>query len=252
MIDEIEKLDIVAVYRIKNEERWIAKSLESASEICTKIVILDDGSTDNTIKICKSFNKVIKIHEQRGLPFDEVRDKNILLRMALDLKPGFILSLDGDEIIQPHASDLLFEDLSILYPDVSLFEFQSLFIWDKPNQFRCDGVYGSIWYKRLMRMYGQSGDLHYENTKYPGNAHSTRLPQNAKDWNNPIRGKIKIFHYGYYDEPMRRQKYEFYNHLDPKNTDFDGYVHILGKGKFSGPDGIKIKTIPDEVFMPIT
>ena len=36
---------IVATYRIKNEERWIEKSLKAASEICQEIVILDDGST---------------------------------------------------------------------------------------------------------------------------------------------------------------------------------------------------------------
>ena len=34
---------IGGVYRIKNEERWIAKSLESISDICSEVVILDDA-----------------------------------------------------------------------------------------------------------------------------------------------------------------------------------------------------------------
>ena len=37
------KNKIVGVYRIKNEERWIAKSLESISDICSEVVILDDA-----------------------------------------------------------------------------------------------------------------------------------------------------------------------------------------------------------------
>lgn len=45
---------IVAMYRIKNEARWLKKSLESASNVCESIVILGDGSTDNTLEICKS------------------------------------------------------------------------------------------------------------------------------------------------------------------------------------------------------
>ena len=44
---------IVAMLGIKNEERWIAKTLESLEEICDSIVILDDGSEDNTVKICE-------------------------------------------------------------------------------------------------------------------------------------------------------------------------------------------------------
>ena len=35
---------ITAMLGIKNEERWIAKTLESLEEICDSIVILDDGS----------------------------------------------------------------------------------------------------------------------------------------------------------------------------------------------------------------
>ena len=44
---------IVAMLAIKNEERWIAKTLESLEEICDSNVILDDGSEDDTVYICE-------------------------------------------------------------------------------------------------------------------------------------------------------------------------------------------------------
>ena len=86
--------NIVVTYRIKNEERWIEKSLESVLDICSEVVILDDGSTDDTLSICKKFSKVVDINHQEGLPFDETRDRNKLLKMALKRKPDIILSLD--------------------------------------------------------------------------------------------------------------------------------------------------------------
>ena len=71
ILESIPDPEIVAMYRIKNEERWIEKSLKMCSEVCQKIVILDDGSTDETLKICKKFPSVVDIHEQKNLLFEK-------------------------------------------------------------------------------------------------------------------------------------------------------------------------------------
>ena len=103
---------IVAMYRLKNVDRWIEKSLDAASSICDSIVVIDNGSTDNTVKICKSFPKVVEVRNQHSLPFDDTRDKNTLLQMALERDPDYVLTLDGDEILQVDAKDLFFEELT--------------------------------------------------------------------------------------------------------------------------------------------
>lgn len=241
---------IVAMLRLKNEERWIKKTLEALSEICSKIVIIDE-STDDTLKICKGFSKVVEIQEPSNLPFDETRDKNILLKMAKKHDPDFVLYIDGDEILHPHSKQILFEELNVLYPESDVFELQSLFIWDKPNQYRSDGFYSHDWQRRLIRMKNQPNDLQYDNTPFPGNAHCPPIPQRAIGYNNPARLGTKILHYGYYDEDLRQRKYKFYTSLDPNNVAFDGYRHtISGEGKFSGPRGIEFKTIPDGMYIP--
>ena len=99
---------IVVVYRLKNEEKWIKKSLESVLSFCDSVVILDNNSTDNTVKICKDFLNV-NVIEQPNLPFDEARDRNTLLQKALELKPDYILSMDGDEILMPNSKEILEE-----------------------------------------------------------------------------------------------------------------------------------------------
>lgn len=242
---------IVGAFRIKNEERWIRMSLEAASSVCDEIVILDDDSTDDTVKICKEFEKVVDIHHQSNLPFDESRDKNSLLQMALKRNPDFIMILDGDQVLQPDAKKILLEDIHIIYPDAEIFEFQLLDIWDKPNQYRYDGSSSNIWIKKLIRMSKQPKNLYFSTTKYPGNAHCPSIPQNSTGLQNSVRSRMKIFHYGKYDAKLRQQKYDFYTKLDPNNADFDNYVHVnSGKGRFSGPKGIEVKLIPDKIFYP--
>ncbi len=249
---------IVAMYRLKNVERWIEKSLDAASSICDSIVVIDNGSTDNTVKICKSFPKVVEVRNQHSLPFDDTRDKNTLLQMALERDPDYVLTLDGDEILQVDAKDLFFEELTILYPEKAIFEFEFLYMWDKPDQYRYDGSYSMEWFKRLMKISPQPADLEFEPTSYDGNAHCPHVPQKAFGSNNSIRSRMKIFHYGYFDEELRQTKFKFLqetqNDLAKDDTlsidECDGYIHtISGKGKFSGPHGIELRTLPKGKFI---
>ena len=152
---------IVGTYRVKNEERFIEKSLKSVLDICSEIVIYDDGSTDNTVEICSSFDKVVDIQTQSNPSLNEVRDRNFLLQMGLKRKPDFILSIDGDEIFMPYAAEILFEELEIIYPENNVFEFQFLTCWDNVDQIRFDGIFGNYWQKRLFRIKNQSLDLQY-------------------------------------------------------------------------------------------
>ena len=56
---------ITGVYWIKNEARFIEKSLKSVIDICTEIIVLDDNSSDDTIEICSSIDKVKEIIKQK-------------------------------------------------------------------------------------------------------------------------------------------------------------------------------------------
>ena len=81
--DNSNNTRIVVMYRLKDAERWITKSIESILDICSEIVILDDGSTDKTVEICSKYDKVVDIYQQKDLPFDETRDRNTIFKIAL-------------------------------------------------------------------------------------------------------------------------------------------------------------------------
>mgnify|MGYP003952641679 CR=1 FL=1 len=121
-------------------------------------------------------------------------------------------------------------------------------IFDTPTQYRFDGIYGMQWTKKLLRVSKQKPDLHFDATSESGNAHCPSVPQNSIGWENSVRSNIKILHYGYYDKSLRQKKYDFMKKLDPGNIEFDGYKHILGKGKHTGKFGIELKSLPDELI----
>ena len=234
---------IVVMYRVKNEERWIEHSIKSVYDFCDEIVVFDDNSTDNTKKICTQFDKVVDIHTKTDSSFEESRDRNLLLNMALKRKPDVLLSLDGDEIFLPNSGKIIEEEIDILHTEGHVFEFQLFTLWDSSNQIRTDGSFSSFWQKRMFRLKDQPSELKISDSPYPGNFHCGSIPNNTVGMDNCVKSNAQIFHCASFDESLRKKKYEWYVSRDPDNPLTDNYQHMLGaKGRFSGPS-LKFKTI---------
>lgn len=76
-----------------NEAENIARCLESV-KWADEIIVVDSGSTDNTVEICQQFKA--KIHQQTWLGYGP--QKNVALQHATG---EWILSLDADEQLSP-------------------------------------------------------------------------------------------------------------------------------------------------------
>ncbi len=80
-----------------NEELNIRRTLESV-KWADEIVVVDSGSTDNTVEICKEYTD--KVFHQDWLGF--ARQKNLAIdKTSCD----WVLSLDADEPIEPALAD---------------------------------------------------------------------------------------------------------------------------------------------------
>jgi len=76
----------------KNSEHSIKKTLESVTW-ANEIIVIDSNSSDRTVKICKSFNSVVK----KSLNWPGFgAQKNKALSLA---KNQWILSIDSDEVV---------------------------------------------------------------------------------------------------------------------------------------------------------
>jgi glycosyltransferase involved in cell wall biosynthesis len=215
---------ITGMLRVKNEARWIETVLRSALEACAQIFVMDDHSSDETVTLCRRFSKVT-VYPSPFEGLDEARDKNWLLCRIREVQaPAWILAIDGDEELKnPDAIwKSITSDLSECYA------LQVLYLWDRPDQVRTDGVYGRFWRPSLFRV--RPTDT-FQTTPNGGNFHCGNVPQG---FSRSLRSDAKLLHFGYMEAADRRRKFDWYNQHDPSNKLEDGYRHMI-QGDADGP-----------------
>ena len=127
----------VGMLRVKNEARWIERSVTSILPLCDRVLVMDDHSTDDTAKLCAALPGV-EVLESPFTGLDETRDKNWLLEQARSA--DWIVMIDGDEMLKPGCADIFREAMQ--RRDVPSVSMRILYLWDREDQVRMDGVYG--------------------------------------------------------------------------------------------------------------
>ena len=95
-------LKISAVIITFNEERNIARCLQSLHGIADEIIVLDSFSTDRTEEICKQYKVKFFKHPFEG----HIQQKNKALELSTY---NHILSLDADEALSPKLQESIIE-----------------------------------------------------------------------------------------------------------------------------------------------
>ena len=103
IMEKEDNISISAVIITKNEENKIKKCLDSLKNLVNEIIIIDDLSYDNTVKICKEYGAKVIINESKG-NFD--RQRNLGIENATG---DWILQMDADEIVTEEAKEKIKE-----------------------------------------------------------------------------------------------------------------------------------------------
>ena len=93
------KLDVAAVIPCYNYGRYVGGAIQSAldqNEPVKEIIVVDDGSTDNSVEIIQSFGDKVKLIQQKNQGVGNARNNGIA---ATDC--DLIVCLDADDMIAP-------------------------------------------------------------------------------------------------------------------------------------------------------
>jgi glycosyltransferase involved in cell wall biosynthesis len=87
---------------VKNEQDVLDGCLTSARDAVDEIVVVDTGSTDDTVDIARDHGATVLRHDFTDLDFAAARNR------SLDAANGdFVLVLDADETLHPDSADLI-------------------------------------------------------------------------------------------------------------------------------------------------
>lgn len=130
---------ISATILTKNSQRYLEACLESLQPF-DEVVILDNGSTDNTLAIARSFDNVT-IHEHPFIGFGPM--KNLAAQKA---RNDWIFSVDSDEVVSP----ALVESIRRLDPSRT----DTVYAMNRLNHYRGKPIRCCGWYPDVVtRLY---------------------------------------------------------------------------------------------------
>lgn len=99
---------VSAVLIVKNEQAHLARCLESLAGV-DEIVVLDTGSSDQTVDVARSF--MAKVSQCKIEPFHFAEARNQADRLATK---DWILSIDADEVLLPGSMEKIQEAVRLV------------------------------------------------------------------------------------------------------------------------------------------
>ena len=130
------KYKIVAGITTKNDDWIIEKTLKAIDKFCDTIVVYDDGSTDSTEEISRSFDKVRWYVRPSHDPLvrEEAKQRLELIDILRKYDSEYVLLLDSDEIPTPSIIPFLEKMPS----DITAWKIRMINLWDDKSKYRTD------------------------------------------------------------------------------------------------------------------
>lgn len=197
---------------VKDEAvRYLESMLKSLCKHIDEAVIIDDGSSDNTIGICEEILKDIPHHiirNEKSMFHNEVSLRQKQWKETIKTNPDWILNLDSDEILDECFWD---ERQALLNdPRYDVYSFRLFDMWNNTH-YRDDEHWNAhLSYRPFMIRY--QPDFPYKYNDMP--QHCGRFPMNI--FSHPSASlEYRIKHLGWSTEEDRQSKKERHSILDP-------------------------------------
>jgi len=229
-----ENILVSIIIPVYNGEKYISDTIQSVIDQTYKnweLIIVDDGSTDNTAEIVKQFNDSrISYIKKNNTGVSDTRNVGAMI------SKGEILSfLDADDIWLPENLEKKVEKL-INEPKCVLL-YSSMFLWDERENYKNCSIIKKIFYnewekfRNLMTPAIPSSAIIKRNCFFEAGMFDTNISTSA-DFDLAIRLR-ELGEFGYLDEPLvlyRSHPSQMHNNIALYKHDM---IYILKKYKYN-------------------
>ena len=229
--------EITAVLCLYNEALNIDGCLNHLEPYVDKIIIFDDGSTDETISIAKTHSKVVRIiRNKKKKEWLERRNRATVINEAYKQSKrhnSWVLCIDADERFElPFLQSL--RTIATQYynhPVVINVYFREL--WDSIHQYRSDGIWGE---KRKSVFFPLASQMTFNYT----NEH--HIPWNYQELTNKeILTNYNLYHLKMIKPIDRQKRADLYNKLDPNKE-----MQSIGYDYLTDITNLNLSNVPDD------
>jgi Glycosyltransferases involved in cell wall biogenesis len=171
---------------VKDEEEYLANCLASIKDIVSEIIVVDTGSSDNTVSIAKSYNAKVYYHKWNN-SFSEARNES--LKYATK---DWILIMDADEELSSESKISLKKLLDTSLDKNAIYMFQTLSYYGDSIESN------SLTINLNPRLFKNNESTHYE-----GEIHNQLIY--LEDKYCVMCEDIKLNHYGYLNKSVNEK-----------------------------------------------
>lgn len=231
---------IIGMCVYNEEHRFLEKCLKNMCSITDKLIIIDDGSTDNSYDICSKYAlNLIKTNHLYNE--NESKLRNLLWQECTKVANNndYIFINDADEMFTQNSILHFQEEFekAIKY-DADAIGFYRYDMWDK-IYYRKENMWNSDTPWVRCAKFKKNFIYYWTGLKIHGGS----IPINS--FTNYYTAKLQIQHWAYSTPELRAEKIKFYNQYDPNNKyGLPGqYDSILDKN----PTLIKFKDFYEDI-----